>query len=1103
MSKAHPPLHKPAMQRAKSRSVAKTSAAKAKNPLCVAGVGASAGGLSALRTLFGAMPQASDIAFVVVQHLTPDHKSYLAELLGQSTPIPVLQAEQGMRVEPDHIYVIPPNTSMSIVQSVLHLVPPEEAHGHRMPIDHFFRTLGEDQGERAIGIVLSGAGSDGAAGLRSIDANGGIVLVQDPDTAEFSSMPRSAIATGTANFVLPLEKMPAVLIGYACHPYPSRKPAAPDAESDETAFDAIYGLIHARVGYSFDGYKPSTLARRIFRRMGLRSIVRIEDYVVWLEQHPEEIDLLFKDLLICVTDFFRDPDAWKILERDVVTPLVAKKAHDEPIRVWVPACATGEEAFSVAMLFLEALSQAKKQCPLQVFATDVSETAMQYARLGTYPAGIAEQLGTARLQHFFEPLVLDTHTYKVGQTLRETVMFGTQNLVSDPPFSRLDLITCRNLLIYLEPKAQKKILSVFHFALMPNAYLFLGSAETLGPTEPRFKALSKKWRIYQHLGAGTAGLFPLHRGERPMASAKTPSRPERTSLQASDVAQQLLLDRFVPASVMVNSKHEILYFCGPTERFLMRPRGAPTHDLFAQTRHGLRAGVRAALTAAMNSGETVVTTDARIKRGDNFEPVKLTVTPVKDSAEMGNMLLVVFEDIPRIEPAPGDDSVENTLMRQMEEELHATQGDLQRAIERLEISNEELRVSNAEVVSVNEELQSVNEELESSKEELQSLNEELYTVNQQLEGKVFELEAANDDLNNLLAASDIATLCLNTDMRIKWFTPALQKVFKLVPSDLGRSISDFSEMLSGPSLVNEARSVLKTLVPTHSELPSPEGRWYFRRMLPYRTDDNQIAGVVIAYTDITESKHAAETALQVKQQMAEALELRVLERTAQLRTLTMALSVTEERERRTLAQDLHDDLGQVLALASIKLAVARKTNRSASVKELLGKIEALLNQANQSVRSLAFQLCPPVLYELGLVAGLEWLSEEMRSRYNLDVSVEDDGQPKPLDTAVCTILFRAVRELLINVSKHAEVSSASISATVCDDHIDLAVTDGGVGFDAETTRAKSPGFGILSIRERLFYIGGNSRIESAPGRGTRVLLSAPLASNLSTPERRK
>jgi two-component system CheB/CheR fusion protein len=1091
------------MHKTKARSTTKSSSSKTRKTTCVAGIGTSAGGLNALRALFGAMPRGSDIAFVVVQHLTPDHKSYLAELLGQSTSIPVLQAKQGMRVEPDHIYVIPPNTSMSIAQDILHLVPREEAHGHRLPIDHFFRTLGEDQCERAIAIVLSGAGSDGAAGLRSIEANGGMILVQDPDSAEFNSMPRSAIATGTANFVLAVEKMPAVLMGYACHPYASRQSAALDTETEATAFDAIYALIRAHVGYNFDGYKPSTLARRIYRRMGLRSLVRIDEYVVWLEQHPEEIDLLFRDLLICVTDFFRDPDAWKILERDVVAPIVAKKADNQPIRVWVTACATGEEAFSVAILFLEALRQANKHCPLQVFATDVSEAAMQYARNGVYPAGIAERLGPALLQRFFEPLVLETHSYKVGQALRDVVMFGTQNLVSDPPFSRLNLVTCRNLLIYLEPKAQQKILSVFHFALEANAYLFLGSAETVGTAEPRFKPLSKKWRIYQRLGTSNPPFFPVS-SERSITHTKTTLRPEAPPLvQVSDLAQQLLLDRFVPAAVMVNSKYEILYFCGPTERFLLRPRGAPTHDLFAQARNGLRAGLRAALSAAIKSGESVVATDARIKRGDTFEPVKLTVTPVKDGAEKGKLLLVVFEDMPRVEATTGEHSVESTLMRQLEEELHATRTDLQRAIERLEISNDELRISNAEVVSVNEELQSVNEELESSKEELQSLNEELYTVNQQLESKVFELEAANDDLNNLLASSDIATLCLNTEMRIKWFTPALQKIFKLVPSDLGRPISDFSEALSGPTLVDEASSVLKTLTPTHSELPSADGHWYFRRMLPYRTDDNHVVGVVIAYTDITESKRATETALQVKQQMAEALELRVLERTAQLRTLTMALSVTEERERRTLAQDLHDDLGQVLALASIKLAVARKANRSAPVKELLEKVEALLTQANQSVRSLAFQLCPPVLYELGLVAGLEWLSEEMRNRYNLEVEFEDDGQAKQLDTAVCTILFRAVRELLINVSKHAEVQSASIAAKLCDDHIEIAVTDGGVGFDAETTRAKSPGFGILSIRERLFYIGGNSRVESAPGRGTRVLLTAPLASKLSFPERRK
>ena len=1064
---------------------------------CIVGIGVSASGVTALQSFFSAMPKSTGLAFVVIQQLHRNRKSYLTELLSKSACLPVQQAQQDTYVEHDHIYVIPPNTLMKISHGVLQC-PPQEAASPRLPIDYFLRSLGEDQRERAIAIILAGTGSDGREGLKSIEANGGIILVQDPDTAKFNSMPRKAIATGSATFILPVEKMPAVLIDYARHPYPTTGLADTGAPTDEMNFDAIYALIHARVGYNFEGYKPSTLARRIFRRMGLQRIIQIDEYVNWLEQHPDEIDLLFKELLICVTGFFRDPEAWEILAREVIAPLVARKADQEPIRVWVPACATGEESFTIAMLFLEALQHAEKHCPLQIFATDISASAMRTARLGVYPESIVEHIGAARLKRFFEPSTEDKQRYKVRQELRNAVIFGNHDLINDPPFLRLDLISCRNLLIYLEPKAQLKIISVFHFALQPNAYLFLGSAETVGFAGLQFKSLSKKWRIYQHLGMGTADIFRLPNGEQCIENSTTPSRPQPTRLiQASELAQQVLWEHFVPASVMINSQSKIVYFCGPIDQFLRRPRGAPTQDLFAQVPNDLRSRLRTALTLAINTGEPVVATVTRGTQGANLKSVKLTVTPIKTDGALGNVQLIVFEDQPQNEFSASVPPLESALLRQMEENLHATQDDLQQVIKHLEISNEELRASNEEVIAVNEELQSVNEELETSKEKLQSLNEELYTVNQQLENKLHELESANDDLNNLLASSDVATLCLNTEMCIKWFTPALTHIFKLVPSDLNRPISNFSEALSGRPLGAEARRVLTTLEPSFNELLSTQGRWYFRRIVPYRTEDNHIAGVVVTYTDITESKQVAEKEIQAKHEMAEALELRVLARTAQLRTLTLALSVTEERERRALAQDLHDDLGQVLALTSIKLAGIRKLNRSPKIKEQLAKVELLMSQANQSVRTLAFQLCPPVLYELGLVVGLQWLIEEMRNQYHLDVSLAADRHANSLDTTVCTILFRAIRELLINVAKHANVKTARIAVKHFDQHIEVIVTDDGVGFDPDVTRAKPSGFGILSIRERLFYIGGDSRIESMPGQGSRVLLTAPLTADIA------
>lgn len=1055
------------------------------------------------------MPADSGIAFVVIQHLPPGQKSLAAKLIGKHTRMPVVEAQHGAHVEANHVYAIPPGTYPSIHNCILRLAAPEAGAGLRLPIDCFFRSLGEDRRERAIGIILSGSGSDGALGLKSIAANGGVVLVQSPETAQFDGMPRGAIASGLAHHVLPVGKMPEILVGYAHHPYVAgvaRLVAA--EESEAAALEAILDVIRGRRGHDFAGYRKPTLLRRIHRRMGLRSIERWSEYSELLRRQPEEIDALFKDLLIAVTDFFRDPEAWRILETEVIAPLVAGKPQGEPIRVWMPGTATGEEAYSLAIALLDAIRQAGKRCPVQIFATDTNDEALQVGRLGFYPSGIATRMPPERLHRYFRQSTGD-HRFQVTTELRDCVVFGLQNVTTDPPFSRLDLITCRNLLIYLEPSVQKHLVSLFRFGLRPGGYLFLGSAETLGPYEELFEAVSKKWRIFRRTTAAQHApldLPPSGAESRPVGPGAAPKRNARRVPDLANVARHLILDRFAPASVLVNSRFETLYFCGPVENYLVRPRGAPTHDLLAQVRDGLRSRLRDALRDAADRQATVEIRDVRVKRNGVFERVALTVTPAGDDGEGGHLLLVVFQDKAKAIEKPSAASDDSALVKQLEEELRATKNDLLNTIESLEHSHQQLKASHKEVVSVNEELQSINEEQESSREELQSLNEEMTTVNHQLQNKVAELETANSDLKNLLASSEIPTICLDPDLRIRWFTPAMSSVFHVIPGDVGRPIGDFAATLSGSALPEDAAAVLEKLAPMQRELCMESGHWYLRRILPYRGAADRIQGVVVTFIDITENRRAAEAAVAAQKKMAESLEHRVQERTAQVRAIAAELSLAEERERRSLAQDLHDDLGQVLAIVKLKLTSLNETCGQCIDGRRFKEIEHLVDQANKSVRSLALQLSPPILHTLGLVPALEWLVEEMERVYGLVVHFHDDSEPKPLDERSRSLLFRAVRELLVNVAKHARIGHAELTSLCSNDQVLLTVTDEGGGFDHRNTLEAQPGksgLGLLGMRERLAYIGAEMHVDSRPGDGTTITLTAPLEMPLQQEEARQ
>jgi two-component system CheB/CheR fusion protein len=846
---------------------AESEPARARPP--VVGIGASAGGLDAFKKFFSAMPPDSGIAFVLVPHLDPAHESLMVELLARHTTMPVVEAENGMAVEANRVYIIPPNKYMTIHGGVLRLTGPVERRASQTSIDLFLRSLADDQQERSICIILSGTGSHGALGLKAVKAAGGMAMVQDPTTAEYERMPQSAIATGLADYVLSPERMPDALVKYVRHAYVNggvHIEAAPEAADHLTQ---VLALLRTRSKFDFRAYRKKMLARRIERRMGLNHFDSIPDYLVFLRGHPEEQKQLVKDLFISVTSFFRDPNAFRQLASDVIAPLVASKDADTMIRVWVPGCATGEEPYSIAMLIQEQLAPAHKSCRVQIFATDVDEDALAVARQGLYSESIAADLSPERLTRFFTKV--DEHTYQVNKQLRETVTFAVQNLISDAPFTKLDLISCRNLLIYLEQDVQKKVLTLFHFALNEGGFLFLGSSETIGRQIDLFETLSKKCRTYRRIGPTRPERvdFPIVAATVVRGKARQPA--EAAGVLPSNLAemtQRLLLETFAPAAVVINRKYEIFYFFGPCARYLEFPTGQPTHDLSLMAREGLRTKLRGAVHRALRDNASVVLTDVQVKRNGSYSPVRVTVRPAQMAKAAEGLLLITFEDQPPAAPPaspPGPErqveACDEATLRQLEYELKATREDLQSTIEELESSNEELKASNEEIMSMNEELQSANEELETSKEELQSLNEELTTVNNQLQDKVEEVEKGYNDMANLLNSTDIATIFLDAKSRIKLFTPATTNLFNLIASDIGRSIGDITLRFSDPELLADAQQVLQQLVPREKEVSTAEGFWWIRRVMPYRTRDNRIDGVVITFVDITERKRAADVAV--------------------------------------------------------------------------------------------------------------------------------------------------------------------------------------------------------------------------------------------------
>ncbi len=1075
----------------------------------VVGIGASAGGFEACRKLLAALPAESGMAFILVQHLDPTHESMMVELLAGGTSMPVLQATDGMAIERDHFYVIPPGTYLSVGDGALHLSEPQARHGARLPFDFLLHSLAEAYGVRAIGVILSGTGADGSRGLKSMKEQSGLVIAQDPDEAGFDGMPRSAIMTGGVDLVLPVGNIPDALIQYDRRIALTQ--ALPRVAPQESANDFVFKVIELlrnKTSYDFTLYKQGTLERRIQRRMAMTA-VEIDDinrYLDILGRDASELDILAKELLIHVTSFFRDPKAFDFLADAVVPGLVRMHSPDQPLRIWIVGCSTGEEAYSLAMLFREEITAAHLNVRLQVFASDIDPDAIASAREGIYPATIEAEVSPERLARFFSK---EPNGYRVLPEMRATVVFTVQDALTDPPFSRIDFISCRNLLIYLRPEAQARMVSVFHFALREGGILLLGNAEEVTDAGGHFEVVAKAERLYRHVGRSRPGEFGFlpssGDGVRLRARAGPETAPSRQAA-LGELCRRLVMEHYAPAAVLINNKYECLYSLGPTELYLRVAPGNPTHDLLAMAHQGVRVKLAAAVREAREANARVVIAGGRLTQNGHAISFIIDVQPVLSEGEQ--LLLVCFADAPqqgRSKSLPAAPK-EVTRVAELEQELQATQLELQGAIRNLEISTEEQKAVNEEALSVNEEYQSTNEELLTSKEELQSLNEELAALNSQLQETLERQRTTANDLQNVLYSTNVATIFLDLNFKIRFFTPATRSLFSVISTDIGRPLADLTSLAADGTLLEDARSVLQSLTARDREIEirtgagnaAQEGAWYIRRILPYRTQDNGVEGVVITFAEITERKHTAD-ALEAARRQADAANA------AKSRFLAVA------------SHDLRQPL-QTLALLQGLLANTVEGERAqklvARFDRTLGTITAMLNallDINQIEAGAV--LAEPVSFPINNLLNQlrDGFSDQARSR-GIDLRVVPCGLVIRSDPR---LLGQIIRNLLANALKFTDHGKVLLGCRRHKGMLDIEVCDTGIGIPAgelqsifeeyhqldNAARERSRGLGLgLSIVQRLAaLLHHRVRVRSYPGRGSVFTIEVALATGGTPP----
>ena len=1184
----------------------------------IAGVGASAGGLAATTGLLTALGSRPGIGLVIIHHLDPAHESGLVEIFSRATSMPVEAASDGLRVERNHVYVVPPNAGLLLSGGVLQLTPRIEERGLHLPIDRFFESLAEDSKGCAIGVLLSGSGSDGAAGIRAIKSAGGITFAQDA-SAEYRSMPESAVATGCVDRVLSPGAIAAELLRLGAYP-PQADLSDAASDDEESQFRRVLLALRKASGIDFTNYKRATIRRRLQRRVFLHRLLDLGEYVELLERDAGEASVLAEEVLIHVTAFFRDPTAFQALELQVFPKLLERRPRGEPIRIWVPGCSTGEEVYSLAISVLEFLAGVNaSDTPIKLFGTDVSSTAIDGARGGRYSAAIEQDVSPGRLAAFFTKL---GSVYQIRKDVRDACVFARHDATRDPPFSSMDIISCRNLMIYLGSALQARALSIFHYALREPGFLVLGSAETIH-SFPGFAVLDAKSKIYQRTAAAPSLLFDFSDPEPSHPASGVGFSPTKVSgaLDVQREADRLVLAQFAPPGMVFTDDLAIVQFRGKTAPYLEPTPGAPSFDLQRMVREELRLPLRRAIDDARAKQSVARRCGLRLAGEEGERIVDIDVIPLSLAPSQQRFFVVLFRDVtPRApEPAPEKppaSAEEPPVVSQLRQELASTREYLESVIEQLEASNEELKAANEEITSSNEELRSTNEELQMAKEEIQATNEELRTVNDEMTVRNSEATRLSDDLTNVLSSIEIPILLLGRDARIRRFAPAAARVLELSPADVGRPLAEIPRRLAAAG-VEMAVEVLARLSPVERTLQDETGHWYQLTARPYLTLDSRIDGAVLAAFDVDPIKRATERLAEAQRERAEQArersesefrdvlmtaaegilmtdsmgrivfanpsvtelfrydpeellgksvallvpewwreretesrdgpsarrlvrereyagrrkdgtsvsvevslspmtreegrllvcfvtdvtarreaERRIADYQEKLRQMAFDAALAEERERRRIAADLHDRIGQSLALSRMKLKSVQKTGQhDGAVDEAID----LLSQSINDTRTLIFDLSPPILYELGLKEALSWLAEDLGRRWGIRIELDDDTLAKPLDDATAGLVFRAVRELLTNVLKHAGAASAKISLRRSGDQLEIDVEDHGVGFDPEAVTASPTGggFGLFSVREQINRLGGTMAVESRPRRGTSVRLCLPLKLEVS------
>ncbi len=1082
------------------------SAAEKKNFLTV-GIGASAGGIQPLKEFFAAMPDGNGMVFVVILHLSPEHESQLSSVLQTSTKMPVIQVRETVKIEPNHVYVIPPTKHLAMVDGEIRLIEPETIRGRRVPIDLFFRTLAAAHGKKSACVILSGTGADGASGLKRVKEAGGLSVVQDPAEAEYDGMPRSAMATHLVDLVLPVAEMPAKILAYQKSIEKidlSESAVEPPPEFDADALREILAIVKAHTKHDFSNYKKPTMIRRILRRLLVHGLNDIPAYVEFLRENDNEVQILLGDLLISVTNFFRDTEAFAALENVIIPRLFDGKTVNDAVRVWCVACATGEEAYSIAMLLSEYAAKLDSPPKIQVFASDIAENAIITAREGRYDETINADVSPERLRRFF---IKDEDSYRVKKELRDLILFAPHNILHDSPFSRQDLITCRNLLIYLNRPTQEKVMEVFHFALRQNGYLFLGASE-MGESTPRmFAEVDKKHKIYQSRPSlskySSVPVLPLADETHRKVSESTGANGKQTS--SFNELHFKLVERFSPPSILINENYDILHLSESAGRYLRVTGGEPTLNLGKIGHPALRPDLLAALFAAKQKSGITESRHLRVNLDGKECFVNLTVHPITSPRSANGYFLVIFEEISD-ETIPAEmlqkfiapDKGAEVVISRLEEDLQFTRDRLKETVEQHETSLEESKAANEELQSSNEELRSTTEELETSKEELQSVNEELVTVNFELQNKVEEVSSSNLDLQNLMTSIGVSSIFLDRDQQIKRFTSPVQKLFNILPSDIGRPLAHQTHHLDYENLEADANEVLRTLKPFEHEIKSKDGRWHCVRIVPYRTGNNQIDGVLLTFEDITERRQAKQTLKDADRRKDEFLATLAHELRNPLAPIRSGIEILR-----------HTEYDKVKFEQTLNI-VERQTNQIIRLVDDLLDISRI-NEGKITLKKERLEL--KVAIETALETSRELIEN---NRHQLTLSLPDE--PVYLE-ADLTRIAQILLNLLNNAAKYTPPGGKILlSGKKETNEVVVRVRDTGIGIapemlstifemysQVENASSQSRfGLGIgLSVVKKLveMHSGTIEAFSAGDGQGSEFILRLPLAEEQSEPEK--